>query len=112
MKTAGKVKPQGPTNGGGTKRPVASNVVRLDAARHSVESWLEKSTAAGGEIRGGDAFKSYKRYAGRMASNMSAAEFKDILAEVLGEETVVQRTSGYVVLGRSLGEADRVDIVL
>jgi hypothetical protein len=111
MKTAGKVKPQGPTNGG-TKRPVASNVVPLDAARHSVKAWLDKATVTGGEILGGQALKAYKRYAGRMAKDMTGAELRGILTEILGEEAITQRTSGYVVLGRSLGEADRVDIVL
>jgi len=47
-KAPAKAKPQGPGDGG-TKRPAPSNVVRLDAARHSVKSWLDKATVRGGE---------------------------------------------------------------
>jgi hypothetical protein len=56
----------------------------------------------GGEMRGGAALKAYKRYAGRMTSNMSGAELRDILTEILGEEAVIQRTSGYIVQGVTL----------
>jgi hypothetical protein len=48
-------------------------VVKLDAARHSVKSWPDKATVTGGEMRGGQALKAYRRYAGRMASNMTRA---------------------------------------
>jgi hypothetical protein len=39
----------------------ASNVVHLDAAKHSVKSWLDKATIAGGEMPGGEALKAYKQ---------------------------------------------------
>jgi hypothetical protein len=53
-KASAKAKPpRGPTNGG-TKRPAPSNVVHLDAAKHSVKSWIDKATVAGGEMRGGE----------------------------------------------------------
>ncbi len=100
-KAPAKVKPHGPTNGG-TKRPVAANVVHLDAAKHSVKSWLDKATVTGGEMRGGEALKAYKRYAGRMAKDMTGAELRDILADILGNGAIVQRTSGYIVQGVSL----------
>jgi hypothetical protein len=45
---------KGRTNDG-TKRPAASNGVHLDAAKHSVKSWLDKATVLGGEMRGGEA---------------------------------------------------------
>jgi hypothetical protein len=76
--------------------------MKLDAARHNVKSWLDKATVTGGEMLGGQALKSYKRFAGRMASNMTGAELRDILTEILGEEAVIQRTSGYIVQGVTL----------
>ena len=63
-------------------------MVKLDAAKHSVKTWLAKATSAGGEMRGGDGLKSYKRYAGRMAKDMTGAELRDILTEILGEAVV------------------------
>src|SRR5712671_2144015 len=51
-----KVKPQGPTDGG--TKLTAPNVIPL----HGVKAWLDKATAAGGEMRGGDALKAYRRH--------------------------------------------------
>jgi hypothetical protein len=90
-KAPAKAKPQGPGDGG-TKRPAPSNVVQLDAARHSVKSWLDKATVAG-EMRGGETLKAHKRYAGRMAKDMTAAELREILTDFLGNAAVVQRFS-------------------
>jgi hypothetical protein len=67
-----------------------------------VKSWLDKATVAGGAMRGGEALKAYKRYAGRMAKDMTSAEFRDILIGILGEEMLVWKTSGYTVKGISL----------
>ncbi len=58
----GTVPPQG-----STKAPLAANVVQLEARRHSVKAWLDGTTVAGGEIRGGDALKAYKRWADSVA---------------------------------------------
>jgi hypothetical protein len=53
-------------------------------------------------MRGGEALKAYKRYAGRMAKDMTGPELRNILAEILGQAAVIQRTSGYIVQGVSL----------
>jgi hypothetical protein len=53
-------------------------------------------------MRGGEALKAYKRYAGRMAKDMTGPELRNILAEILGPGAVIQRTSGYIVQGVSL----------
>ena len=47
---AGKPKKPGPAAKptGGTQAPLPSNVVPLDAHRHSVKAWLDGSTVAGG----------------------------------------------------------------
>jgi hypothetical protein len=84
-----KVKPQGP------------NVIPL----HGVKAWLDKATAAGGEMRGGDALKAYRRHAGLAAKDMGSAELRDILTGILGEKVVQRRTSGFVVLGLQLKTA-------
>jgi hypothetical protein len=70
--------------------------------KHSVESWLDMATVAGGEMRGGEALKAYKRNAGRMAKDMTGAELRDILTEILGQDAITQRTSGYIVQGVTL----------
>jgi hypothetical protein len=49
-----------------------------------------------------EALKAYKRYAGQMAKDVTGAELRDILREILGEEAVIQRTSGYIVQGVTL----------
>ena len=53
-------------------------------------------------MRGGEALKAYKRYAGRVAKDITGPELRNILAEILGNSAVVQRTSGYIVQGLSL----------
>jgi hypothetical protein len=37
-----------------------------------------------------------------MAKDMTGPELRDILAEILGQDAVLQRTSGYIVRGLSL----------
>ena len=76
----------------------AANVISL----HGVKAWLDKATAAGGEMRGGDALKAYRRHAGLAAKEMTSAELRDILTGILGEKVVQRRTSGFVVLGLQL----------
>ena len=95
-----------PPTSGGTKKLPASNVVHLDAARQSVKTWIDRSTTTGGPgIRGGDALKAYKRYAGRMAKDMTGAELRGILTEVLGRHAIAQKTSGYVIAELALTAA-------
>ena len=53
-------------------------------------------------MRGGEALKAYKRYAGRMAKDMTGPELQALLMEILGPGAVIQRTSGYLVQGVSL----------
>ena len=104
-KSSRKVKPQGDPDGG-SRQPSPSNVVRLDAAKHSVEAWLKQATVAGGELRGGEALKSYKRYAGTMGQGIKPGDLRQILAEILAETkrsaAIEARTSGYVVRGVQL----------
>ncbi|MGA7328487.1 MAG: hypothetical protein WBX25_29355 [Rhodomicrobium sp.] len=96
-------KPQTPPTGKGKapKPRLGNNVVKLDAARKSVERWLD-TAGKGGEMRGGDALKAYKREAGSAGANMSADKFQSLLVEILGADAVVRRASGYVIVGRSL----------
>lgn len=90
-----------------TPKPrLSSNVIKLDAARKSVERWLN-STDKGGEMRGGDALKAYKRQAGSAGANMSADKFQSLLVEILGADAVVRRASGYVIVGRSIPPCTR-----
>jgi len=88
----------GGSHGGAPKRAVPL-ATRFDAASHSVKVWLDTATIAGGEIRGGDALKSYRRWAKKMCQEADAAEFRKNLACILGADRIVPRTSGYVVNG-------------
>ncbi len=89
--------PSGPK--GGTKEPLPANVIPL--SKHSVKAWLDGATQGGGDLRGGEALKAYKRWAGREARDMKSEELRAILTGLLGE-AVETRTSGYVVRGISL----------
>ncbi len=89
---------------GGTQAPLPANVVLLDAHRHSVKAWLDGATVAGGELRGGEALKKYKAFAGRMAANMTAQELRSIM-EALLPGAVEPRNSGYVLRGIQLRTA-------
>jgi anti-anti-sigma regulatory factor len=95
--TAKKAVPGG-SHGGAPKRAIPI-VTRFDAASHSVKVWLDAATVSGGEIRGGDALKSYRRWAKKMCQDADAAEFRKNLACILGADRIVPRTSGYVVSG-------------
>ena len=100
MKT-GAQGPKGGINAPNAAQP-GSTVVPFNAARRSVKSWLDRATDKGGELRGGDALKAYRRHGGPMAAAITADELRGILAELLGEDAIVKRASGYVVRGRSL----------
>lgn len=100
-KVGRKNKPVAPTDGG-SRQTAPSNVIKLDAAKHSVQAWINKSTTPGASMRGGDALKAYKRYAGRMAKDMTAAELKSVLGEILGHDAIIQKTSGFSVHGIEL----------
>jgi len=62
-------------------------------------SSFNKIMAAGGEMRGSDALKSYKRWAGKAAKAIKSADLRRILTGLLGADRVVSRTNGYVVKG-------------
>jgi anti-anti-sigma regulatory factor len=94
----------GGSHGSAPKRAIPI-VTRFDAASHSVKVWLDAATVTGGEIRGGDALKSYRRWAKKMCQDADPAEFRKNLACLLGAERIVPRTSGYVVSGIRLREA-------
>ncbi len=96
VKPGRKAKPED-KHDGGSRLPVASNVVRPDAAKHCLKTWLDNGTVAGGELRGGEALKVYKCYAGGMAKDMTANDLRQFLAEILGAGAIAARTSGYVV---------------
>ncbi len=59
-------------------------MTRFDAASHSVKVWLDGATVAGGELRGGDALKSYRRWARKMCQDADPAEFRKHLGCILG----------------------------
>ncbi len=94
--------PGGPPTGD-TKEPLPANVVPLNARRHSVEAWLRSATEAGGSLKGGEAFKAYKRWPERLP-DMTAGELRSILAAI-HPGAVEARTSGYTVRGISLRTA-------
>lgn len=89
-------------DGGGTKQPLPGNVVRL-TDRRSVDTWLNRCTksTAGGEVRGSEILRAYKRW-GEADANMTAPAMRALLTSILGEERVASRTSGYAVLGLTL----------
>ncbi|MGO8781020.1 MAG: STAS domain-containing protein [Rhodomicrobium sp.] len=72
------------------------------AAARTIKAWLETSTIAGGELRGGDALKSYRRWAGKIAEAGDKAWFRANLAAIVGADRVIARNSGYVVKGIEL----------
>jgi hypothetical protein len=85
----------------GTQAPLPPNVLPLNAHRHSVKAWIDAATVNGGVLRGGDALKAYKRFAGRMAATMTGSELRSIL-EAIFPGAVEPRNSGYVVRGVQL----------
>ena len=100
---AAAVKQAGPggSQGGAPKRAVPV-VTRFDAASHSVKVWLDAATVPGGEIRGCDALKSYRRWAKKMCQEADPEEFRRNLTGIIGAGRIVPRTSGYVVRGIQL----------
>jgi anti-anti-sigma regulatory factor len=78
--------------------------VRFNAASHSVKLWLDGATARtpGAELRGGEALKSYRRWASKVLQDVDAAEFRKHLAAILGPGCIVPRASGYIVKGIQL----------
>jgi anti-anti-sigma regulatory factor len=86
-------------------RRAAPAVTRFDRASHSVKVWLDGATVPGGELRGGDALKSYRRWAEKMGQDVSSAEFRKHLAAILGSGRIAPRTSGYIVRGIQLRAA-------
>jgi hypothetical protein len=99
-----KPKPEGPSKRRrrGRKQSLGTNVVKLDAVRKTAQQWLDNATDNCGEMRGGDALKSFKRCAGRAAANMTAEEFQALLTDILGADAILKRSSGYIVRGRSI----------
>jgi hypothetical protein len=93
-----------PDGGGGTKQPLPGNVVSM-TARRSVDTWANAHLASeiGGEVRGSDIHRAYKRWKEHDPS-ITSAEMKEILATVLkdGKGKVVMRTSGWTVRGSKL----------
>ncbi len=86
-----------------------SNIDRVGAdagldgtAARSIRAWLDASTDAGGQVRGSDALKSYRRWAGKGTEAGDAMHFRAHLAAILGTDRVISRTSGYVVRGIQL----------
>jgi len=72
------------------------------AASRSIKAWLDASTVAGTQLRGSDALKSYRRWSGKAAEVGDTKQFRAHLAEILGADRVISRTSGYVVRGIQL----------
>jgi hypothetical protein len=101
-------KPAGPS-GGGQKKAPRSNVIPLNAEKHSVQAFVRRKTiaVAGGEARGGDLLQAYKRYAGPVGRHMTAPQFRAILTDLRGQRAIKKRTSGYAVLGLQLKSASK-----
>jgi anti-anti-sigma factor len=98
---AGAANKSGPdgSQGGAPKRAIPVTP-RFDAASHSVKVWLDTATvAATGELRGGDALKSYRRWARKLGQDVSPTEFRKHLAAILGPGYIMPRTSGYILRG-------------
>jgi len=92
------------SEGGAPKRAIPIEK-RFDAASHSVKVWLDGATISGGELRGGDALKSYRRWAKKMCQDADPEEFRKHLSGILGAGRIVPRTSGYIVRGIQLRAA-------
>ena len=90
---------------GGAPRRAIPVAARFDAASHSVKVWLDCATIPGGELRGGDALKNYRRWARKMGQDADAADFRGHVASILGAARIVSRTSGYIVQGIQLRAA-------
>jgi len=85
-----------------TTLPSTGEGVVARSTRDSVQAWLYASTVTGAELRGGDALKSYRRWAKESAPLPGPAEFRATLAAILGAGRVIPRTSGYAVKGIKL----------
>lgn len=104
------IQPEGAaTAAAGVRKPEAVHgglrlaaAVSLDAASHGIKAWLEVATAPGGELRGGDALKSYRRWAKGTAQDIDAAQMRASLDSILGPGRIISRTSGYVIRGVQL----------
>jgi anti-anti-sigma regulatory factor len=84
---------------------IAGAEAAAEAIRESIQDWLYASTVTGAELRGGDAFKSYRRWAKESAPLVDAGEFRKTLAAILGAGRVIPRTSGYIIRGIKLRPA-------
>ncbi len=91
---------------GGSKDP-AMQPAPLADAKQSVRAWLDTATIPGSALRGGEALKSYKRWAGKVAKDFNATLLRRTLAGILGADRIVSRTSGYVVQGIQLARCAR-----
>ena len=83
-----------PTNGGTHEPVVVDNVVSIMAAQ-----WLKQRTTHGAGLPGGEAKKSYERFAGH---KISAAQFRSALTALLGADAIQAKNNGYVVKGYAL----------
>ncbi len=92
------------SQGGAPKRAIP-NVTRFDAASHAVQVWLDGATITGGELRCGEALRSYRRWAKKMCQDADSAEFRRHLACILGPDSIVPRTGGHIVRGIQLRAA-------
>jgi anti-anti-sigma regulatory factor len=86
-------------------RPMAGGEAADAATRDSVQAWLHASTVTGGELRGGDALKSYRRCAKKSGPIVDSGEFRKLLAVIVGVGRVIPRTGGYIVKGVQLRPA-------
>ncbi len=84
------------------KHVIAAKAEPAGTASRSIKAWLDASTLGGGELRGGDALKSYRRWAGKPAEAGDATGLRANLAAIIGADRVISRKSGYVVKGIQL----------
>jgi hypothetical protein len=70
-------------------KKVAASKISIGPLEVFRSACFDKATVPRTEMRGGEALKAYKRYAGRMAKDMKGSELA-LLAEILGQEAVIQ----------------------
>ncbi len=85
---------------GQANEPLPANVVPLNGRKHNVEARLRAAVKKGGELKGGEALRAYKRWPEADAT-MTTKELRAVLQAICGS-AVEARTSGYVVRGVEL----------
>ena len=89
----------------------AEPVKQPEPAPGSVDGWLLAATcdAPGSELRGGDALKAYRRWAGDLGKDMDAPKFRRLVSRALacqGRGKIINRNNGFVLANVALKSAN------